>query len=73
MSSIYLTVHLGIKEFAPLAKKDCIALVWAPQNDQYTDGSVSSIDDKEGSRECEGGEKEERRKSKAEREKSLVG
>lgn len=50
MSSIYLTVHLGTKVFAPLAKKNCIALIWAPQNDQYAEGSDSSIDDKEVSR-----------------------
>lgn len=40
MSSIYLTVHCGAEVYVPLAKKDCIALIWAPLNDQYTDGGV---------------------------------
>lgn len=30
-----------------LAKKDCIRFLWAPLNDQYTDGSIWSIDDKD--------------------------
>ena len=30
-----------------LAKKDCIEFLWAPLNDQYTDGSIWSIDDKD--------------------------
>ena len=34
-------------EKVPLAKKDCIVSLWAPLNDQYTDGSIWSIDDKE--------------------------
>ena len=34
-------------EKVPLAKKDCIVSFWAPLNDQYTDGNIWSIDDKE--------------------------